>query len=79
MTRLSATQVKFTWIYDNPLSTDTFEWTRETGTAGNPSGETNKAELIVAVPSGQTACFEVRVDRADGTASDDSPPECSPQ
>ena len=79
VTRLSATQVKFTWIYDNPLSTDTFEWTRETGTAGNPSGETNKAELIVAVPSGQTACFEVRVDRADGTASDDSPPECSPQ
>jgi len=77
-TRLSATQVKFTWIYDNPLSTDTFEWTRETGTAGNSSGETNKAELIVAVPSGQTACFEVRVDRADGTASDDSAPECAP-
>ena len=79
VTRLSATQVKFTWTYDNPVSTDTFEWTRETGTAGNRSGGTNKAELIVAVPSGQTACFEVRVERADGTASDESPPECSPQ
>ena len=78
VTRLSATQVKFSWTYDNPVSSDTFEWTRETGTAGNPSGETNKAELIVAVPSGQTACFEVRVDRADGTASDESQPECSP-
>jgi hypothetical protein len=78
VTRLSATQVKFTWTYDNPVSTDTFEWTRETGTAGNPSGETTKAELIVAVPSGRTACFAVRVDRADGTASNESPPECSP-
>jgi serine/threonine protein kinase len=78
VTRLSATQVKFTWIYDNPVSTDTFEWTRETGTAGNPSGETNNAKLIVAVPSGQTACFAVRVVRADGTASDESAPECSP-
>ncbi len=76
VTRLSATQVKFTWTYENPVSTDTFEWTRET--AGNPSGETNKAELVVAVPSGQTACFEVRVVRDDGTASDESPPECSP-
>jgi serine/threonine protein kinase len=78
-TRLSATKVKFTWTYDNPVSTDTFEWTRESGTAGNRWGETSKAELIVAVPSGQTVCYEVRVDRADATASDESPPDCSPQ
>jgi len=78
VTRLSSTQVQFTWTYDNPVSTDSFEWTRETGTAGKPSGETNKAKLIVAVPSDQTACFAVRVVRADGTASDESAPECSP-
>jgi hypothetical protein len=78
-TRLSATQVKFTWTYANPFSTDTFEWTRASGTAGKPWGETNKAELIVAVPSGQTVCLEVLVDRADETASEESQPVCSPQ
>jgi tRNA A-37 threonylcarbamoyl transferase component Bud32 len=78
-TRLSATQVKFSWTYDNPVSSDTFEWKRVSGTAGKPSGEATKPELIVTVPGGQSACFEVRVTRTDGQASDESQPACWPQ
>jgi hypothetical protein len=78
-TRLGATQVKFSWTYDNPAAGDTFQWKRVGGTAGQPSGEATKPELIVTVPAGQSACFEVQVTRTDGAASDESQPACWPQ
>jgi tRNA A-37 threonylcarbamoyl transferase component Bud32 len=78
-TRLRATAVKFSWTYDNPVSSDTFQWKRVSGTAGKPSGQAAKPELIVTVPKGQSVCFEVRVTRADGEASDESSPACWPR
>jgi hypothetical protein len=66
--RISAAQVKFSWTYEDPVSGDTFQWTRMSGTAGKPSGVAIKPELIVTLPSGQSACFEVQVVR-DGEAS----------
>lgn len=77
--RLKATRVKFSWTYDNPVSSDTFEWKRVSGTAGKLSGEAAKPELIVTVPAGQSVCFEVRVTRTDGEASDESQPACWPR
>ena len=77
-TGLSATQVKFTWTYDNPAAGDTFPW-KMSGTVRHSSGEATKPDLTVTVPRGQVACLEVRVTSASGQASDYSEPACWPQ
>lgn len=77
-TRLSATQVKFTWTYDNSAAGDTFPWSMS-GTVRHSSGEATKPDLTVTVPRGQVACLEVRVRSASGQASDNSEPACWPQ
>ncbi|MGH3279743.1 MAG: hypothetical protein ACRDNW_11490, partial [Trebonia sp.] len=75
--RLSATQVKFSWTYDNSAAGDTFQWS-VSGTAGDSSGKATKPRQAVTVPSGKVACFQVRVTSAQGEASADSPPVCWP-
>jgi len=76
-TKLSATQVKFTWTYQGGVATDDFEWGL-TGTVRNSSGDTTKPELVVTVRSGQLACLTVQVRNAEGTASDPSQRVCWP-
>jgi serine/threonine protein kinase len=77
-TMLSATQVKFSWKYDNSAPGDTFPWS-VSGTVGKSTGQATKPELTVTVPSGKVACLEVRVTSAEGEASDESQPVCWPQ
>jgi serine/threonine protein kinase len=76
-TRLSATQVRFTWTYQGGVATDDFEWGL-TGTVRNSSGDTTKPELVVTVPSGELACLTVRARNAEGTESDVSQRVCWP-
>jgi serine/threonine protein kinase len=76
--RLSATQVKFSWTYDNSAAGDSFSWS-VSGTVRKSSGHASKPELAVAVPGGEVACLEVRVTSADGEASDESQTVCWPQ
>ena len=76
-TRLSATQVKFTWTYDNSASTDEFQWS-VSGTVPKSVGHASKPELVVTVPGGGVACLEVRVSSADGAESAESEQVCWP-
>ena len=76
-TRLSATQVKFTWTYDNSASTDDAQWS-VTGTVPKSMGHAAKPELVVTVPGGGVACLEVRVTSAAGAESAESQQVCWP-
>jgi tRNA A-37 threonylcarbamoyl transferase component Bud32 len=72
------TQVRFSWTYANPAAGDTFRWQRVSGTVGLPGGVSTKPELLVSLSPGQSVCVEVQVRRADGQASNASPPVCWP-
>jgi tRNA A-37 threonylcarbamoyl transferase component Bud32 len=72
------TQVRFSWTYANPAAGDTFRWQRVSGTVGLPGGVSTKPELLVSLSPGQSVCVEVQVRRANGQASDASPPVCWP-
>jgi hypothetical protein len=72
------TQVRFSWTYANPAAGDTFRWQRVSGTVGLPGGVSTKPELLVSLSPGQSVCVEVQVRRANGQASNASPPVCWP-
>ena len=76
--RAGGAQVRFSWTYANHAAGDTFRWQRVSGTAGTSGGVTTKPEVLVSLPEGQSACVVVQVRRANGQASDPSPPVCSP-
>jgi hypothetical protein len=72
------TQVRFSWTYANRVAGDTFRWQRVSGTAGATGGVVARPQLVVSLPPGQALCVEVQVRRADGQASEPSPPTCWP-
>jgi hypothetical protein len=74
----SATQVRFSWTYANPVAGDTFRWRRVSGTAGAAGGVLARPRLVVSVPHGQALCVVVQVRRAGGQASEPSQPTCWP-
>ena len=74
----SATRVRFSWTYANPVAGDTFRWRRVSGTAGAAGGVLARPQLVVSVPHGQALCVVVQVRRAGGQASVPSQPTCWP-
>ena len=70
-TRISTTEVQFTWTYTAPVAGDYFQWR----VVGGDWTRTTTPSATVADAAGQQVCIQVQVGRATGTASSPISPQ----